>query len=65
MPEIAGDAAIFVNPYEVIEIKNAMLKLYADKALRTELIEKGKTRKDLFSWDKSADLLWQSIKKAT
>jgi len=65
LPEIAGDAAIFVNPYEVSEIKNAMLKLYADKALRTELIEKGKTRKDLFSWDKSADLLWQSIEKAT
>jgi len=65
LPEIAGDAAIFVNPYEVSEIKNAMLKLYANKALRTELIEKGKTRKDLFSWDKSADLLWQSIEKAT
>lgn len=63
LPEIAGDAALFVNPYEVNEIKNAMLKLRSDDTLRLKLIESGKQRKNNFSWDKSANLLWNSIEK--
>lgn len=63
LPEVAGDAALFVNPYEVNEIKNAMLQLINNPDLRSKLIEKGKLRKDNFSWDKSADLLWQSVEK--
>lgn len=64
IPEIAGDAALFVNPYEITEIKNAMLKLYNNEGLRNDLVAKGKIRKDNFSWDKSANLLWNSIEKA-
>jgi glycosyltransferase involved in cell wall biosynthesis len=64
LPEIAGDSALLVNPYEVNEIKNAMMKLYQDASLRQKLIEIGKKRKDNFSWDKSADLLWKSVEKA-
>jgi glycosyltransferase involved in cell wall biosynthesis len=64
LPEIAGDAALFVNPYEISEIKNAMMKLYNDAALRQKLIESGKKRKDNFSWDKSAELLWKSVEKS-
>lgn len=60
LPEIAGDAALYVSPLNVDEIKNAMFKLYNDKDLRHELIEKGKLQKQNFSWDKSANLLWQS-----
>lgn len=63
LPEIAGDAALYANPFEVNDIKNAMLKLYSNPSLRSDLIEKGKQRKNLYSWDKSADLLWQSIEK--
>jgi len=64
LPEIAGDAALFVNPSELNEIKNAMLKLRSDDKLRLNLIEKGKQRKNNFSWDRSADLLWKSVEKA-
>jgi glycosyltransferase involved in cell wall biosynthesis len=63
LPEIAGDAAIYTNPFEINEIKNAMLKLNNDENFRKELIEKGKLRKDNFSWDRSADLLWESVEK--
>lgn len=63
LPEIAGDAALYANPFEVNDIKNAMLKLYSNPSLRSDLIEKGKQRKNFYSWDKSADLLWQSIEK--
>ncbi len=63
LPEIAGDAAIFVNPLNVNEIAYAMLKIYNDKNLQYSLIEKGNAQKLKFSWDKSADLLWESCLK--
>ncbi len=63
LPEIAGDAALYVNPLNVVEIKDAMLKLYNNKQLQQSLISKGNLQKQNFSWDKSADLLWQSCLK--
>ena len=63
LPEIGGDAALFVNPYEVNEIKNTMLKLRNTPELQRQLIANGIKRKNNFSWDKSADLLWKSIEK--
>jgi glycosyltransferase involved in cell wall biosynthesis len=64
MPEIAGDAALFINPLEVNEIKNAMLQLFKKPELRADLISKGNSQKQKFSWEKSADLLWQSVLKS-
>ena len=64
LPEIAGDAALYANPFDENEIKNAMLTLFHDDSLRNDLIKQGCKRKDNFSWDKTASLLWQSIEKA-
>lgn len=64
MPEIAGDAAITVNPYSVEQIAEAMSNLATDENLRQKLIEKGNARKNLFTWDRTADMLWQTIEKA-
>ncbi len=63
LPEVAGDAAIYVDPLNIEEIKNAMLKIYKNEALQNELVEKGKKQKLNFSWEKSADLLWESMKR--
>jgi glycosyltransferase involved in cell wall biosynthesis len=41
MPEVAGDAACLVDPYQVREIRNGILKIISDDAYRNELIEKG------------------------
>lgn len=65
MPEIAGEAAVYIDPLEVNDIKNAMLQLYKDPRLCESLIAKGNLQKQKFSWEKSADLLWQSILKTT
>ncbi len=65
MPEIAGEAALLIDPLEVNDIKNAMTKLYQQPALRESLISKGNTQKQKFSWEKSGELLWQSVLKAT
>lgn len=63
MPEIAGEAAVYVDPLEVNDIKNAMLQLYKDPHFRENLVNKGNLQKQKFSWEKSADLLWQSVLK--
>ena len=63
LPEIAGDAALLVDPFNSVEIKDAMLKIYQDQELSKTLVQKGITKRQDFSWDRSADLLWQSILK--
>ena len=63
MPEIAGNAALLINPYSVEQIAEAMYCLYSDDQLRSELINKGVARKDIFTWDRTAELLWQTIEK--
>ncbi len=61
MPEVAGDAALLVDPYSVDQLAEAMRTLWVDDALRTQLIEKGRERRSLFSWDQTANRLWDCI----
>ena len=51
MPEVAGDAAILVDPHSVEEMALAISRLLQDKRLRNELIIKGKERSAGYSWD--------------
>jgi glycosyltransferase involved in cell wall biosynthesis len=52
LPEVAGDAAILVDPYDVEAIKRAIQALDADADLRGDLIEKGHRRAALFSTER-------------
>lgn len=61
MPEVAGDAALLVDPFSVDEIVSAMERIFTDKKLCQDLILKGKKRIPLFQWSKSAHDLWQII----
>ncbi len=63
MPEIAGDAALIVDPYQPQDIAEAMRALRQDDELRNRLIENGKARQNLFTWDRTAALLWATIEK--
>ena len=63
MPEVAGNAALLVDPFAVESIKDGLVQIYQDAALRKNLIEKGRARKDVFTWERSASLLWQGIQK--
>lgn len=54
LPEIAGDAALLVDPEDVDEIAKAMLRLSQDENLRQELIAKGYENVKRFSWEKAA-----------
>lgn len=63
IPEVAGDAALLVDPYDVDQICHAMQQIADDKALADTLVERGRKQRTLFSWDRTATLLWDSITK--
>ncbi|MCX6231066.1 MAG: glycosyltransferase family 1 protein [Bacteroidetes bacterium] len=63
MPEVAGDAALLVDPSSVTGIANALYTIDTDETLRLSLIEKGKIRRTAFSWDLSAEKLWKAVEK--
>ena len=65
MPEVTGDAGILVDPHSIVEIASAMEKINTNESLRAELAEKSLVQAKNFSWEKTAELLWNSIKKTT
>jgi glycosyltransferase involved in cell wall biosynthesis len=63
LPEIAGDAAIFVTPESPGSIRDGMIRIVKEKGLRQQLIEKGRVRRSMFSWDHTAVQLWNSMER--
>jgi len=63
IPEIAGEAAIYANPENIKEMASLMEKIVMEKDLKENLIAQGKIQRQRYSWDKSADELWQVILK--
>lgn len=54
MPEIAGDAGVLIDPYDVNSLADGMYKVLLDNELRRNLKKKGLERAKLFSWEKCA-----------
>lgn len=54
LPEVAGDAAILVDPTSANAMADAMVKLMNDPALREDLKSRGLRRASQFSWEASA-----------
>lgn len=54
MPEVAGDAALLVDPYNPEEIARAMFQIMTSENLRDNLVQKGYARSQAFSWEKTA-----------
>jgi glycosyltransferase involved in cell wall biosynthesis len=63
IPEAGGEAALYVDPFSVEEIAVALGRIEEDKSLRILLREKGFENATRFSWEKTADLLWNSVIK--
>lgn len=55
IPEVVGDAAVKVDPYDLNELSNTILKVIADKDLCENLKVNSKKRLKYFSWEKCAD----------
>jgi glycosyltransferase involved in cell wall biosynthesis len=54
LPEVAGGAALLVDPTDLDAISEAMLRLATDDALRAMLVERGFANVKRFSWEKCA-----------
>ena len=57
MPEIASDAALFVDPLDYHQIKERIIAVLNDKELESQLKEKGLKRAENFTWKSSAEQL--------
>jgi glycosyltransferase involved in cell wall biosynthesis len=54
LPEVAGEAAIYVDPIQPDEMAEQMVRLSQSAQLRGDLAEEGKAQAALFSWDNAA-----------
>jgi len=65
IPEIAGDAAMLVNPLDTKEIADAMFQFSESEELKNNYREKGKKQVEKFNWEKTAQetlALYKSFK---
>lgn len=63
LPEVCGKAALYISPENPEHIAQAMQQLSQDNALRNRLIAAGKIERERFSWDISAEIVWQELGK--
>ncbi len=61
MPEVAGDAALLVDPFSVEEIAKGMQQVATTD--KKEWIEKGRIRAQHFNWNASAEAVWNIIEQ--
>ena len=61
LPEVAGEAALLVNPHQTAEIANGLTQLIRDASLRQQLVERGFRQIESFSWDKAAGQILEII----
>ncbi|MBC7948428.1 MAG: glycosyltransferase family 4 protein [Chitinophagaceae bacterium] len=64
MEEVAGEAALYVEPGSSKSIADKMMLIYKDEKLRDDLIVKGRAKAEEYDWDRSAELLWRGILRA-
>ncbi len=64
LPEVVGDAAVLVDPFDTDAIAAALDRVISDSDLRAQLRVKGLTRADLFDWQKTARQTLAVYKKA-
>jgi glycosyltransferase involved in cell wall biosynthesis len=62
LPEVAGDAAILVNPYNTQEITDAMSKIAVDGEMRSRLSQLGLKQAKNFSWEKTGEATAEVLK---
>lgn len=63
IPEIAGDAAILIDPFNTNELKNSIINILEDSNLKENLSIKGLTQSKKFSWRNTAKLTLNAYKE--
>jgi glycosyltransferase involved in cell wall biosynthesis len=65
LPEVAGDAALLVPPSDVPALTAALVRIATDGPLRQQLIANGRTQRERFSWNATANTVWAALIDAT
>lgn len=65
IPEVAGNAAILVNPFDEEAIAHGMWQLWENPVLRGSLIQRGRLQRSLFSWDEAADRIYKVLEEVS
>jgi len=63
LPEIAGQAAVMVDPYDLNDLANGLTVAIEDENLREDLIRRGLKQAQKFSWEKTAYETYQVYQK--
>ncbi|MBR2283871.1 MAG: glycosyltransferase family 4 protein [Ruminococcus sp.] len=63
LPEVTGDCAVLCDPYSEESIAEGILRLCGDTALRQELSRRGRERAEGFTWERSAEILYDIYKE--
>ena len=61
LPEVAGDAAVYCDPFDTGDIARALERVLSEPALRARLADLGIERSARFTWDRTAQGLWASL----
>lgn len=64
LPEVTGNAAILIEPQDSVQIAESILEIITNSQLRQELINKGKERAKLFSWERTAKTTLTAYKRS-
>lgn len=63
LPEIAGDAALYCDPFSVASIAAGLYAIQSDPAVRVRLSEQGLKRAQRYTWENAATDLWASFER--
>lgn len=63
IPEVGGKGIIYADPFSPFDIKEKMKELHFNPEWAAEIAKVGFERSKIFSWDKTAEALWQSLIK--
>jgi glycosyltransferase involved in cell wall biosynthesis len=64
LPEVVGDSALIVDPYQPMEMADGLERLYRDAALRQQLKAAGLRRARMYSWENAAAILYNVYREA-
>jgi glycosyltransferase involved in cell wall biosynthesis len=63
LPEVVGDAAVLVDPYDVTDIAQALCRVLDNETLAAELVQRGRERVHHFSWERSVRAIHECYMK--
>jgi len=63
LPEVAGDAAIYFDPFDIVHMANSMEEIVNNSSKREKLIENGRIKARNYDWDEAASKTWEILRE--